>query len=79
MAFVASTCLGFTSSIACTTGLLSKITSMAKPNQAENQPRIERYMKILDIAQRFDALTKQGSWEEKIEAFRESILEDPFM
>jgi hypothetical protein len=78
MAFVASTCLGFTSSIACTAGLLAKVTSMAKPSQAENQARIERYMKILDIAQRFNALTKQGSWEEKIEAFRESILEDPF-
>jgi len=79
MAFVASTCLGFTASIACTVGLLAKVTSIAKPNQAENQARIKRYMQILDIAQRFNAQTKNRAWAEKIEAFRESILEDPFM
>jgi hypothetical protein len=79
MAFVASTCLGFTGSIAGTVGLLAKVTSMAKTNQAENQARVERHMQILDIAQRFNALTRQGAWGEKIEAFQESILEDPFM
>jgi hypothetical protein len=79
MAFVASTCLGFTGSIACTVGLLAKVTSMAKPNKAENQARVERYMQILDIAQRFNALTRERKWGGKIEAYRQSILEDPFM
>lgn len=79
MAFLASACLGFTCSIACTAGLLAKVTSMAKTNRAENQARVERYMRVLDTAQRFNALTKRGSWGQKIEAFRASILEDPFM
>jgi hypothetical protein len=78
MAFVASTCLGFTASMACTLGLLAKVTSMPKPNPSEGPKRVERYMQILDIAQRFNALTSKHSWGEKIEAFRQSIQEDPF-
>jgi hypothetical protein len=79
MAFVSAACLGFTGSIALTTGLLCKVASMAKPNKAENPLRIERYMRVLDLATRFDALTERRAWTEKIQAFRESILEDPFM
>lgn len=79
MAFISAACLGFTSSISCTIGLLSKVTSMVKHEPAENQERVELYMQILDIARRFDALTEQHGWSDKIEAFRDSILEDPFM
>jgi hypothetical protein len=79
MAFMSATCLGFTASIALTTGLLCKVASMAKPNQAENEERVKHYMSVLDIAGQFDALTTRKVWGDKIEAFRDSILEDPFM
>jgi hypothetical protein len=78
MAFVSATCLGFTSSMALTLGLLSKVASMAKLGTDEDRARVAEYMRVLDIAQRFDALTENQAWQEKIEAYRESILEDPF-
>lgn len=79
MAFASASCLGFTASIACTIGLLAKVSSMAKHSPTENQKRVKQYMRILDIAGRFDTLTEHRAWAEKIEAFRNSILEDPFM
>jgi hypothetical protein len=79
MAFVCAASLGFTASIALTTGLLSKVASMAKPDRLENATRIERYMRVLDIAAGFDALTKRRAWASKIDAFRDAILADPFL
>jgi hypothetical protein len=79
MAFFSAACLGFTSSIALTLGLLAKVTSIAKFDQAENRKRLEQYDRLLDIAERFDKLTEQHASIEKIRAFRESIHEDPYM
>ncbi len=79
MAFVGAACLGFTSSMALVLGLLCKVTSMAKQGAQEDQERVGLYMRILDIALRFDALTEPQAWAEKIEAFRESIVTDPYM
>jgi hypothetical protein len=79
MAFAAAACLGFTASLAASVGLLAKIASMPKTTHAENQERVNQLMKVIDIAKRFDALTESRRWSEKIEAFRESILEDPFI
>ena len=65
--------------MACAIGLLAKVASMVKHSRAENRERVDLYMSILDIALRFDALTEAHAWADKIEAFRESILEDPFV
>jgi hypothetical protein len=79
MALACAACLGFTSSVAALIGLLCKVASMPKRSEQENQARIAHYMKLLDIALRFDALTNTRCWSEKIEAFRDSILNDPYM
>jgi len=76
MAFVSAACLGFTASIALTTGLLSKVASIVKNDEYDE--RVELYMQALDTAVAFDALTERRAWGEKIEAYRDSILEDPF-
>ncbi len=73
-AFYASACLGFTASMALTLGLLCRVSAIVRLPDTDNHARIEPYMQILDIAKRFDALTKSGIWGEKIEAYRKTIL-----
>ena len=79
MAFASAACLGLTASVALTLGLATKVASMAKTTKAENRERVRQCMRVLDIAKRFDALTERHEWGEKIEAYRQSILEDPFV
>jgi hypothetical protein len=79
MALAGALCLGFCASTAAMLGLLAKVASIAKTRDPEaNREHKALTLEVTTIADRFNALTERSEWGEKIAAFRESILEDPF-
>jgi len=76
---IGAAALGLTASLSCLVALRTVFAALVlEPNAARAVKRKKRFLELLDIADRFDALTVRHFWRPQIEKWREAIKEDAF-